>query len=416
MLSKIGLKHVTIILSVLLLMTCAKKNQQSTKYQERSPQELMKLVTERQIHDIQPGEYQKGDWKMIENSRPPEGIAWYYPWGVTLYGILEVSKALDNSEYENFVIKHNKVAADQYAYLRWQEKKFGKHTKVAGMRQLMRLSALDHCGAMGTQFLEAVLEHDAKVTPEMEFVMDTIAHYISNEQARLEDGTLWRPEWVAPQEEMHIWADDLYMSTPYLIRYGEYADDQSYLNDAVKQIINMASYLQDDDGVWFHAYCVKRDSVNGFKWSRANGWAMVSTIEVLSAMSQDHPQYDRLLEIFKDHINGIKPLQTENGMWRQILNNPKLWEETSSTSMFTYSICKGVNEGLLDKKYLDIADKAIKGLNQNIKENGAILGVCEGTGIGHNLEFYKNRKQPVDDSHGQGPVLLALAEYYKTKN
>ena len=403
---------------IFLLTSCSKENQSSDKFSERSPEKLMNLVVQNQIHELKEGEYKEGTWETVKQSDPPKGVAWYYPWGVTLYGILETGQTLNNSTYTDFVTKHNRIAANQYSYLRWQEKKFGEYVNPANMSQLMRLSALDHCGAMGSQLLEGVLTQNAKVTEEIKMVVDTIAHYISNEQARLDDGTLWRPEWDygGDDQKKHIWGDDLYMSTPFLVRYAEYSGDRSYLNDAAQQIINMASYLQDDDGVWYHAYCVKKDEVNGFKWSRANGWAMVSTVEVLSAMSEDHPKYDRLLQIFKDHIEGLKPLQNNNGMWRQILDNTELWEETSSTAMFTYSISKAINENIIEDKYLEIADQSIKGLNQKINEKGEVIGTCEGTGIGHDLEFYKNREHPLDDSHGQGPVLLALSEYYKVKN
>jgi rhamnogalacturonyl hydrolase YesR len=255
--------------------------------------------------------------------------------------------------------------------------------------------------------MEGILRHNAKVSPAMDELAKIVADYISNGQSRLPDSTLWRPE-----RENTIWADDLYMSCPFLVRYAKYANDNSYLNDAVKQTLNMASYLQDSDGVWFHGYAVDDKKSTGFKWGRANGWAMVSTAEVLSAMPEEHPQYNAVLSVIRKHIEGIIPLQTESGLWRQILDHSELWEETSCTAMFTYVISRAVNKGWIDKNNLAVAQKALTGLNQKITENGELIDVCRGTAIGYDLEFYVNRSRPFDDDHGHGAVLLALTELF----
>ena len=385
----------------------ASEQPQTQVYPDRSPLELARLVAERHIHKISPGEYSRGDWENVKSAKSPEGIQWNYPWGVTLYGMLRTGDVLNDNSLISFVKKHNRIAADQFAYLRWQRETFRKYADAAGMEELMILTELDHCGAMTAQVLEGVVRHDAKVTSEVDELLRIVADYISNGQSRLPDGTLWRPE-----REKTIWGDDLYMSCPFLVRYAEYSDDDSYLDDAVKQTLNMASYLQDEDGVWFHGYSVADSKDTGFKWGRANGWAMVSTAEVLSAMPEDHPQYDDVLTVLRKHIEGILPLQAPSGLWRQVLDNPDLWEETSCTAMFTYVISRAVNRGWIDASNLAVAERAIEGLNQKITEEGAILDVCQGTAIGYDLEFYKNRERPFDDDHGHGAVLLALTEYH----
>jgi unsaturated rhamnogalacturonyl hydrolase len=379
----------------------------SKEHPVRSIGELLRVVATRQIRELEEGEYQRGDWNTVLKSKPPKGIQWDYPWGVTLYGLLRVSEVLDDKNLEAFVLEHNRIAADQFAYLRWQRDTFGQYTNPAGMEELMVLDRLDYCGAMTSQFLEGILCHNAKVTPEMDALLKVVADYISTGQSRLPDGTLWRPEC-----DETIWADDLYMSCPFLVRYAEYSKDESYLNDAVKQTLNMASYLQDSDGVWFHGYSVTDKKPIGFKWGRANGWAMVSTAEVLSAMPKDHPENEKVLSVLRRHIQGVKRLQALSGLWHQVLDHPELWEETSCTAMFAYAISRAVNRGWIAKNNLDAAQKALGGLHQKITEDGAILDVCQGTGIGCDLAFYEQRGRPFDDHHGQGAVLLALTELF----
>ena len=52
---------------------------------------------------------------------------------------------------------------------------------------------------------------------------------------------------------------------------------------------------------------------------------------------------NRSLDVLRRHIEGVKPLQASSGMWRQVMDHPELWEETSCTAMFAYSIARAVN-------------------------------------------------------------------------
>jgi unsaturated rhamnogalacturonyl hydrolase len=53
-----------------------------------------------------------------------------------------------------------------------------------------------------------------------------------------------------------LWADGVFMSMPFLVRYGKLYGDSSYANDeATKQLIIYASHLNDPEtGLMFHAY------------------------------------------------------------------------------------------------------------------------------------------------------------------
>jgi hypothetical protein len=137
---------------------------------------------------------------------------------------------------------------------------------------------------------------------------------------------------------------------------------------------------------------------------------MVATVEVLSAMPENHPSRKTLLDILKRHIHGVLPLQTPSGLWRQVLDHSELWEETSCSAMFAYSIARAVRRGWIGPEYLPFARKAFEGISEKVTENGLVNGTCEGTGIGTTLGFYINRRRPTNDSHGIGPVLLAGSE------
>ncbi len=46
--------------------------------------------------------------------------------------------------------------------------------------------------------------------------------------------------------------------------------------------------------------------------------------------------------------------QADDGMWRQLIDDPNSWKETSCTGMFTCAFITGVKEGWLDKRYMPL--------------------------------------------------------------
>jgi len=382
-------------------------------YQNRSPEQLLELVALRHIEKLKPGEFRRGTWDDVKHSKPPVGAWFGYPQGVLLLGMQYTNRVLDNKELHDYVNDYIKVATDDYNYLVWQRNEFGKvHLKGDYFRRLFRMNMLDDCGAASASMLEAVLNNGAYKTNELKVYLNNAGYFITKTHWRLKNGTLWRP--VSPgSRPMSIWADDSYMSCPFLVRWAEYKNDTTYLNDAVRQIINFASYLQDDDGVWWHAYLVDEDRPAKFKWGRANGWAMMATVEVLSAMPEDHPQREEVLSILQKHIEGIKNYQSESGLWYQVIDHPELnWGvETSCSAMFTYAISRAINRGWIDKSNIEVVRRSVNGLNKKIEADGAILGVCRSASIGSDLKYYETRPTRVDDQHGWGATLMALSEY-----
>lgn len=98
--------------------------------------------------------------------------------------------------------------------------------------------------------------------------------------------------------------------------------------------------------------------------------------------------------------------QEKDGMWRQIIDDPEAWKETSGTAMFTYAFITGVKNGWLDKKiYGTAARKGWLALISYINADDELTEVCEGTNIKNDRNHYMQRKRIVGDLHGQAPVL-----------
>ncbi len=370
----------------------------------RSVEEVLLAVARRQMRRLRPGEPLLGSWEQVSGARKPAGLAWSYPWSVTLYGMLQVSAATGDGAPAAFVLEHNRLAAEHYDYLRRQRRVFGKTAGSAGLDLLMRLDCLDDCGAMAAQAAEALLRHDAEPTPELLSMLGIIADYITYHQSRFADGTLCRGST--------LWVDDLYMSVPFLARWGTYTGDRHYWNDAARQLLLFSSRLQDEDGLWFHGWFGNEGRPSPCKWGRGNGWAMLSEVAVLSELPQDHPAREALLRMLRHHIQGLRPHQAPSGMWRQVVDEPELWEETSATAMFAHSIARACARGWIEPENLQMAARAVDALKLRITWDGSVLDTCCGTGIGRDLEQYAQRPRPVNDGHGPGPVMLAGAELF----
>lgn len=378
--------------------------------------DVVSRVARHQLHPLKDGDYpaitDPNALASAQAAAKPDGIAWSYPWGVALYGLIRSTDATGDRDVENFVLEHNQICSRYYSWLSGLEASAGKPPEVTELldksriRGLLRLGNLDSCGAMGAQLLEGILRHPDQESAQEKVVVARIADWIANKQDRLPDGTLWRSRSMNGT----VWPDDLYMSTPFLIRYAKYTGDQKYLDDAANQIIHQAALEQDSDGLWFHGYFVSEKKHAPYKWGRGNGWVTVATVEVLSALPENHPARAQLIKILRKQVEGLKKVQAPDGMWRQVLDHPELWEETSATAMFTYGIARAVNRGWIDASNMAVARKAFAGIAQNVTADGVVKGTCAGTNIGMDLNFYIERPHPDDDMHGRGPVMLAGTE------
>ncbi len=93
-------------------------------------------------------------------------------------------------------------------------------------------------------------------------------------------------------------------------------------------------------------------------------------------------------------------------MWRQLIDDPDSWKETSCTGMFAFAMITGVKNGWLDAKtYAPAARNAWLSLITYLDENADIRNVCEGTNMKNDHQYYLDRKRLTGDLHGQAPLL-----------
>jgi rhamnogalacturonyl hydrolase YesR len=325
-----------------------------------------------------------------------------YPSGTVLLSFLQLSKTTGEPAYENFVRSVVDFTVTNLPLFRHQYE--NQHAHRSTDYRIFRRSMLDDTGAPVLPYVELLPGSNDKRLREL---VEMMAVYVSAGQVRLPDGTLCRFE-PAP---LTIWADDLFMSTPFLLRLGEQSGSKAYFDDVAKQIVNFNRYLVDKKtGIYHHAFYDFKKEQSPVLWGRANGWVVWAHSEALMRLPKNHPSYKTVAGLFRRHMEALVAVQGKAGLWHQILDNPGSFEETSCTAMFMIGMARGMRLGVLDRSYREPFEKALKGLQSRISDDGIIKDICRGTEISNDPAFYLARERFDNDPRGLGSVVTALIE------
>jgi unsaturated rhamnogalacturonyl hydrolase len=238
---------------------------------------------------------------------------------------------------------------------------------------------------------------------------------------RTKEGGFWHA--ASKSREWQLWGDGVFMSMPFLVRYGKLFGDSQYANDeSTKQLTIYASHLNDPKtGLMFHAYdesgastwIVPGTNHSAEFWCRAMGWFGMTLIEVLEILPKDHPKRSQLISQVRQLVKAWANFQDKKtGLWYQVVDKgqmPENWLETSSSSMYSYVTAMAVQRGYVPKSYMSVAMKGYEGVLSKISlgSDGLtnITDICEGTNVA-DLAYYFARKRNTNDFHGLGAFLI----------
>ena len=194
------------------------------------------------------------------------------------------------------------------------------------------------------------------------------------------------------------WTDDMFMSAAILARMGEF-------DVAASRLVSYAARLQRPDGVFIHA------SDGPFAWGRGNGFAALGLVELLALLPENHPSRANLLDIYRRHMAAVRLLQSPDGMWREVLDEPGAYREETATAMLLTAMARGIRLGWIGHDYDHNIDRAWLGLLAHVKDDGTVVDVCTGTGAGPTKQYYLDRAAITGaDDRGGAMALLASME------
>lgn len=363
-----------------------------------TPYEFVNSKTGETITDLTKSDenitLKKGDFRLVS-----------YEWGVTYAGMYKISQITGDNKFKDYSDKRLNFIAESAPYFSNLKSQTFDWGAKGPLKNLLNPHALDDCGAMCMAMIKSMRDGG---TPKLRPLIDIHIDYIMNKEHRLSDGTLSR---IRPQNKS-LWLDDMFMAVPAIAQMGKLTGDKKYYDEATKQVLQFAKRMfNKEKGVYMHGWVEGMEEHPQFHWARANGWAILTKVELLEVLPPDHPDRQKILDLLKAHVRGLTSYQSGDGFWHQLLDRHDSYLETSATAIYAYSLAKAMNNGWIDKlAYTSATLLAWQAVSTKVNDKGQVEGTCVGTGMSFDPAFYYHRPISPYAAHGYGPVLLAGAE------
>lgn len=322
-----------------------------------------------------------------------------YEWGVMYDALLDAAKITGDKRYADYV-------ASRLGLLAQAAPAFKNIYDADGqMRMVCNPVTLDDAGAMSAAWMRAQM---AFPQLKLQDVIERYWHIVETAPILLYDGTVARnrPHYSS------VWLDDMFMALPSLATRAQYKNDPAQLDRAAGIALGFLKRMwMPEKKLFRHGYVEGMAHEPAMTWGRANGWGILTLAQLLDALPEKHPARPQLLSVFRQHAEGLAATQGINGFWHQLLDRPETYEETSATAIFAYALAHGINQGWLDAEtYGPVAQLAWEATASKVNKKGEVEGVCVGTGMGFEPQYYAYRPVSVKAAHGYGLVIWAGAE------
>lgn len=311
-------------------------------------------------------------------------MTWDWPCGVAYYGISTAYEVTKKEEYLDLL----RTRVDELIDL--------------GLPKVWTVNAcaMGHC---------LITLYEATGDEKYWNIIMSKIEYISKNALRFGENVLQHT--VSPKNDFpeQVWADTLFMAAFFLLRVGVKSKDGALIDDALKQYHWHIQYLQNkENGLWYHGYNnITGDHMSSFHWGRANAWAAFTMAKVGSILPEAYlyPMFLNIVGSLNEQLSSIKTFQTDNGLWRTILDDESSYEEISASAGIGAAMV--VRGNPLYYKYIQ---KTIQGILGNISKTGKVMNVSGGTAVMKDRDGYKNITKDWIQGWGQGLTLAFLCE------
>jgi unsaturated rhamnogalacturonyl hydrolase len=335
---------------------------------------------------------------------------WAYEWGVALKAIEQVWLKTNDNRYYDYIKKN----IDEFV---------GPEGDIKTYR--LEEYNLDRINTGKLLFLLYNTTGDERYKKSACLLREQLGTH-----PRTSEGGFWHKQ-IYPHQ---MWLDGIYMAGPFYAEFaGTFGEPQDF-DDVARQIILVESHTRDPrTGLLYHGWDESKsqkwaDPETGCSpnfWGRAMGWYAMAIPDVLDHLPEDHPEREKLAEIFGNMIGALSAVQDRStGLWYQVLDQGSRqgnYLEASASCMFVYAMAKGSRKGYLDSQYLDVAQRGYEGVLErlvDVDDQGLVNlnRICSVAGLGEepyrdgSFEYYISEEIVTNDYKGVGPFILASVE------
>ena len=345
--------------------------------------------------------------------KAPLRVRWTYENGCVLKALLDVWKLSHNDEYLKYVCNCMETIVEHSGRIVSYDPDAYNLDNINEGKVLLELYSL--YGVNEPRY-EAALHH---LIAQLE------------RQPKTSSGGFWHKQ-IYPNQ---MWLDGIYMAGPFMARYAHDFQQPDWFDTVVEQIRLIYEQTRDNaTGLLYHAWDESHkqrwaNPVTGCSphfWGRAMGWFSMALVDVLEYLPSEHPGRMDIESMLENLVLSIIDVQDkESGLWHQVLNLPHSvgnYTESSCTSMFIYTLAKGVRIGVLDHSVLQIACRAYEGLlkrkiRRDTEGGTPHLTSCNAVaGLGGNpyrdgsYDYYVSEPVVNDDPKGVSAFIMASVE------
>jgi unsaturated rhamnogalacturonyl hydrolase len=215
---------------------------------------------------------------------------------------------------------------------------------------------------------EAVL-HAARVLndPALKAAADRMLDYLIKKAPRTKDGVLHHID-----HKPQVWVDSMYMGPPFLAVAGR-------PDEAVKQVEGFHRILWNREKKLYSA--IWDDGLGKFDrqdcWGVGNGWAAAGMTRVVQALPASMAaDRERLIGYVREVIDGCLAHQRKDGLFHNVVDDPRSFVETNLAQMLAYSIYRGTKAGWLPASYRAQAGRMRSAAEGKVDARGYVQDVC----------------------------------------
>jgi len=243
--------------------------------------------------------------------------------------------------------------------------------------------------------------------------------------------------WHKLRYPYEMWGDGQYMGLPFYAAYtSQYQPtNQSAWADIALQInLYHTNCRQNGTNLTFHGYdesktAVWANNITGASpevWDRAMGWYSMALVDLLDYIPSSHPGYATILSAYQELAPAlVRAVDPASHAWWLVISEPgraKNYIESSGSSMFVYSILKGLRKGYIEDSdsvgYFTAAQSAYQYITKTFVQDAGnglanftgtvIVGSLDGAG---DFNYYVSQAVDTNDLKGIAAFVLASVEY-----